>query len=94
MRTIDPNNPNIETQFYRRVAAINNVRYLPPRNAQEKYTALRNALQRLRPTRHADGATTVEYQALEEEYNRLFDLVSFDFPDPERQRAEDLGLEG
>ena len=94
MRTIDPNNPNIETQFYRRVAAINNVRYLPPQSAQENYTALRNALQRLRPTRNADGATMVEYQALEEEYNRLFDLVSFDFPDPERQRAEDLGLEG
>ena len=40
------------------------------------------------------GASEAECDELVREYDRLFDLVSFSFPDPERQRAEDLGLEG
>ena len=80
-------------EFYRRVAWINRRdRYVPPRTVQEKYTAVRDALRRLRPVRDVVGASLEEYRELEREYNRLFDLVSFDFPNPEQQRAEDLGL--
>ena len=78
-------------EFYRRVARINQQDlYVRPQTAQEKYTVVRDALRRLRPTRDADAS---EYQELEREYDRLFPLVSFEFPNPEQQRAEDLGLE-
>ena len=71
------------------MAEINGVIYFRPRNAQDKYTAVRDKLMRVTP-----GASEAEYDELVREHDRLFDLVSFSFPDPERQRAEDLGLEG
>ena len=83
--------PRLDAEFYRRVAEINGVIYFRPRNAQEKYTAVRDAMELMRVT---PGASEAECDELVREYDRLFDLVSFSFPDPERQRAEDLGLEG
>ena len=81
--------PRLDAEFYRRVAEINGVIYFRPRNAQDKYTAVRDKLMRVTP-----GASEAECDELVRGYDRLFDLVSFSFPDPERQRAEDLGLEG
>ena len=83
--------PRLDAEFYRRVAEINGVIYFRPRNAQEQYTAVRDAMELMRVT---PGASEAECDELVREYDRLFDLVSFSFPDPERQRAEDLGLEG
>ena len=80
--------------FYRRVAWLNGqTQYVRPRSAQEKYTTVRDAMRALRPVRNAVGGALEEYGELEKEYNRLFPLVSFEFPNPEQQRAEDLGLE-
>ena len=83
--------PRLDAEFYRRVAEINGVIYFRPRNAQEKNTAVRDAMELMRVT---PGGSEAEYDELVREYDRLFDLVSFSFPDPARQRAEDLGLEG
>ena len=83
--------PRLDAEFYRRVSEINGVIYFRRRNAQEKYTAVRDALELLRVT---PGASDAESDELVRECDRLVDLVSFDFPDPARQRAEDLGLEG
>ena len=44
-----------------------------------------------RPT---DQEALAEYIELTGEFDDLFNLVSSNFPDPVRQRAEDLGLEG
>ena len=44
-----------------------------------------------RPT---DQEALAEYIELSGEFDDLFNLVSSKFPDPARQRAEDLGLEG
>ena len=80
--------------FYRRVAWINRQdRYVRPRTAQDKYTAVRDAMREMRPIRYVLGGALEEYQELEREYDRLFPLVAFEFPNPEQQRAEDLGLE-
>jgi hypothetical protein len=79
--------------FYKRVAWLNGqTQYVRPRSAQEKYTAVRDAMRTLRPVRNV-AANQQEYQELEREYERLFPLVSFELPNPEQQRAEDLGLE-
>ena len=83
--------PRLDAEFYGRVSEINGVIYFRPRNAQEKYTAVRDAMELMRVT---PGASEAECDELVREYDRLFDLVSFSFPDPARQRAEDLGLEG
>ena len=83
--------PRLDAEFYRRVAEINGVIYFRPRKAQDKSTAVRDAMELLRFT---PGASKAEYDELVREYDWLFDLVSFSFPDPARQRAEDLGLEG
>ena len=82
--------PRLDAEFYRRVSEINGVMCFHPRSAQEKYAAVRDALETLRAT---PGASDAERDELVREYDRLFDLVSFSFPDPARQRAEDLGLE-
>ena len=83
--------PRLDAEFYRRVAEINGVIYFRPRNAQDIYTAVRDAMELMRVM---PGASEAECDELVREYDRLFDLVSFSFPDPARQRAEDLGLEG
>ena len=44
-----------------------------------------------RPT---DQEARAEYIELSGEFDDLVNLVSSNFPDPARQRAEDLGLEG
>ena len=81
--------------FYRRVAEIRGVRYRPPQSAQEKFEAVRDALRILWPRLRdpSDRAADRETYALENEYNDLFALVSFNLPDPERQWREDLGLD-
>ena len=83
--------PRLDAEFYRRVAEINGVIYFRLRNAQDKYTVVRDAMELMRVT---PGTSEAECDELVREYDRLFDLVSFSFPDPARQRAEDLGLEG
>ena len=83
-----------DEDFYRRVAWINRQdRYVRPQSAQEKYIAVRDAMRVLRPVRNVVGDAMQEYRELEKECNKLFPLVSFEFPNPEQQRAQDLGLQ-
>ena len=80
--------PRLDAEFYRSVSEINSVMYFRPRSAQEKYAAVRGALEVLRAT---PGASDAECDELAREYDRLFDLVSFRFPDPAEPRAEIWG---
>ena len=57
---------------------------------------MRDAMRALRPRalrRLTNQEALAEYIELTGQFDDLFDLVSSDFPDPERQRAADLGLE-
>ena len=61
-----------------------------PSNAQEKCEMLLDVMKLFQ----ARGWTILpEYAALRPEYDRIFELVSFEFDDPAQQRAWDLGLE-
>jgi len=59
-----------------------------PNNAQEKYQLVRGIIQHLR---NLGAPCDEEFRALELEYRKQFQLVSFEFPNPEQQQAEDLG---
>ena len=74
--------PAFNDEFYRRVAWINKKdRYVRPQNAQEKFIAVRDAMKELEPTRMVVGSDLAEYDILKQEYDKLYPLVSFDFPD-------------
>ena len=68
------------------------VRYSPPQSAQEKFEAVRDALRilRRRLENRRDRAAWQETASLKYEHDGLLDLVSFNFPDPERKREVDL----
>jgi hypothetical protein len=74
---------------YRRVAAINDVG--SPRAPQKENAQLCKRAAAICARADVDGATTVEYEALGRVMTRLFDLVSFSFPDPERQQGRGCG---
>ena len=89
--------PALTEDFYRRVAEIGGRPCRPLESAQVKYEAVRDAMRALRPRafrRPTDQEALAEYIELSGEFDDLFNLVSSNFPDPARQRAEDLGLEG
>ena len=79
----------LEEEMYRVLAKHSATTGLLPRNAQEKYEMLRSIIVHLRGI-----GITRKNPALEREYRRVFELISFQFDDPAAQMAADLGLQG
>ena len=79
----------LEDEFYRKLAT-DYARAPMPSNAQEKYEMLRDVMKFFQAR---DWTNLPEYAALRPEYDRIFELVSFEFDDPAQQSAADLGLD-
>ena len=78
-----------ENEFYRKLVSQYASTDIMPASVQEKYELLRDLLQRWREW----GARgTAFYNALEQEYDKVFERVSFEFDEPAQQRIVDLGL--
>ena len=80
-----------EDELYRKLLSQYASTDIMPTSVQEKYELLRDLLQRWREW-GARGTTF--YTALQQEYDKVFELVSFEFDDPAQQRIVDLGLQG
>ena len=78
----------LEEEMYRALAKHSATTGLLPRNAQEKCEMLRSIIMHLRGI-----GITSQSPALEREYRRVFELVSFQFDDPAQQMAVYLGLQ-
>jgi hypothetical protein len=78
----------LEDEFYRKLA-VDYARAPMPSNAQEKYEMLLDVMKYFQAR---DWTNLTQYRALLHEYDRVFELVSFEFDDPAQQRIVYLGL--